>query len=142
MQSRKGGSGHSLGRAESRPLTRLRQAVLDILEQTQEPLTAYALLESLQAQRPATPAGVYRSLDYLVAHGLAHRIASRKAFVACRAAAHPHITEFLMCRACGQVIEIASGPLAAMVNDQIVQSGFIVETGTLELSGLCHSCQT
>lgn len=141
MYDSNGGSRRSSGSLGPGALTQLRRAVLDILMRTRQPLTAYELLESLQAQRSATPAGVYRSLHYLVTHGLAHRIASRKAFVACRQGAHAHINQFLMCRLCGGVTEVASGPVMMVVEGQSKRSGFRVEAGTLELSGICRPCQ-
>lgn len=131
----------SSGNHDSRILTRLRQAVLDILVRARQPLTAYEVLESLQAQRAATPAGVYRTLHYLIAQGLVHRIASRKAFVACQQAGHAHINQFLMCRLCGGVTELAGGPVVSVADDQGKRSGFLVETGTLELSGVCKPCR-
>ncbi len=43
-----------------------------VLLQASGPITAYELLDRLRAERSATAAGVYRSLDFLVAQGLAY----------------------------------------------------------------------
>ena len=55
--------------------------------------------------RPA-PITVYRALDFLLAHGLVHKIESRNAFIAC---SHPHDGEpaaLLICENCGMVAEL------------------------------------
>jgi Fur family zinc uptake transcriptional regulator len=122
-------------------LTRLRRQVFLVLAQASGPLTAYELLDRLRAERPATAAGVYRSLDFLVAHGLAHRLESRKAFVACAHPDHPHVSQFLICRRCGTTVELEDDRIASVVGEWSVRLGFTVEAETLEVSGSCSSCR-
>jgi hypothetical protein len=55
-------------------LTRLRRNVLMLVVSAEHPLTAYEILDLLRPKDPsATPAGVYRSLDFLTELGLVHR---------------------------------------------------------------------
>lgn len=122
-------------------LTRLRRQVFLILAQAPGPLTAYELLDRLRAERSATAAGVYRSLDFLVAHGLAHRLELRKAFVACAHPDHPHVSQFLICRRCGTTVELEDDRIASVVGEWSERLGFKVEAETLEISGSCSSCR-
>jgi Fur family zinc uptake transcriptional regulator len=121
-------------------LTRLRRHVFLILLRANGPITAYELLDRLRAERSATPAGVYRSLDFLVAHGLVHRLESRKAFVACAHPDHPHVSQFLICRACGAAVELEDDRIASVVGEWSRRLGFKVEAETLEVSGSCATC--
>jgi hypothetical protein len=72
----------------------------------ERPLTAYEILDLLRPKDPsATPAGVYRSLDFLTELGLVHRIKSAKSFIACAMPDHAHPSQMLVCRRCGTVVE-------------------------------------
>lgn len=122
-------------------LTRLRRQVFLVLAQAAGPLTAYELLDRLRTERSATAAGVYRSLDFLVAHGLAHRLESRKAFVACAHPDHPHVSQFLICRRCGTTVELEDDRIASVVDEWSERLGFTVEAETLEISGSCSACR-
>ena len=123
-------------------LTRLRRQVLGVLLEAEGPVTAYELLDRLRAERSATPAGVYRSLDFLVGHGLAHRLDSRKAFVACIHPDHPHVSQFLICRRCGTAVEVEDERISSVVGEWSQRLGFKVEAESLEVSGSCATCRT
>ena len=122
-------------------LTRLRRQIFWLLSRADGPMTAYELLDRLRSERSATAAGVYRSLDFLVAHGLAHRLESRKAFVACAHPDHPHVSQFLICRRCGTTVELEDERIASVVGEWSRRLGFEVEAETLEVSGSCSSCR-
>jgi Fur family transcriptional regulator, zinc uptake regulator len=92
-------------------LTPIRREVLEHLAASPAPIGAYDLIEKMHrasGRRPA-PISVYRVLDFLLEAGLAHRIESRNAYVAC---AHRHeasdLVVFMICDTCGCVTE-ASG---------------------------------
>jgi len=127
-------------------LTPLRQRVLDIVRRAAHPVTAYEILDLLRPHdASATPAGVYRSLDFLTHNGLAHRLETTKAFVACAMPHHAHEnhfmgSQFLVCRACGLAIEAQDSGLAAAVAALAHSHGFHVGQGTVEMSGLCPAC--
>ena len=123
-------------------LTRLRRQVLGLLLEAEGPVTAYELLDRLRAERSATPAGVYRSLDFLLAHGLVHRLDSRKAFVACIHPDHPHVSQFLICRRCGTAVEVEDERISSVVGEWSRRLGFEVEAESLEVSGSCATCRT
>jgi Fur family transcriptional regulator, zinc uptake regulator len=122
-------------------LTRLRRQVFMVLLQASGPITAYELLDRLRTERSATAAGVYRSLDFLVAQGLAHRLESRKAFIACAYPDHPHVSQFLICRRCGNTVEVEDDRIVSVVGEWSQRLGFEVEAETLEVSGSCSTCR-
>ncbi|MFI4979859.1 MAG: transcriptional repressor, partial [Nevskiales bacterium] len=93
-------------------LTELRRQVLGLILDAASPTGAYELLDRLrQTRRGAAPPTVYRALDFLLEHGLIHRVERLSAFVGCVAGctadplenAHTHAAQFLICRECGRV---------------------------------------
>jgi len=123
-------------------LTRLRRDALALLLAAERPLTAYEILERLRPKdRAATAAGVYRSLEFLTAHRLAHRIESSKAFVACVFPEHAHPSQMLVCRRCGTAVETEDRRVVEAAENLGRRLGFALDRGALELTGLCRSCQ-
>lgn len=121
--------------------TPLRRRVLEIVWRAHAPIGAYEILQSLQGEgRAAAPPTVYRALEFLLEHGLVHRLDSLNAFLGC---AHPerrHISEFLICTGCERVAEIDDARLRGAVEDSASAAGFAVRRLTIELQGLCPSC--
>jgi Fur family zinc uptake transcriptional regulator len=68
--------------AGAQRLTPIRRKVLEALAASHKPLGAYDVIDAVGGLRPA-PITVYRALEFLIALGLVHRIASRNAFLAC-----------------------------------------------------------
>ena len=123
-------------------LTRLRRNVLMLVLSAERPPTAYELLDLLRPSDPsATPASVYRSLEFLVGHGLVHRIESSKAFIACAMPDHQHPSQMLVCRRCGTAVETEDVRVAAAAEELGRRLGFALDRNTLELTGLCPSCR-
>jgi len=123
-------------------LTRLRCHALGLLLAAERPLTAYEILDLLRpTERAATPAGVYRSLDFLTGKHLAHRIESSKAFVACLFPEHAHPSQMLVCRRCGTAVETEDSGVAEAAENLGRRLGFALDRGALELTGLCASCR-
>ena len=131
-------------RTKSKTLSPHSQKVLDLLEKSQKPLSAYEILDKLRKHGIKAPPTVYRALDALVERGLAHRIESLNAFVACHGEDsshhHEHGAHFAICRACGTVAEIDDHRLIDALHDAGKSIKFRIEHETLELVGLCRSC--
>lgn len=132
--------------ARSARLTPIRRRVLELLWESHQPIGAYDLLERLNATGfSAQPPAVYRALDFLMAQGLAHRIASSSAYIGCAMASHeseePCAAHFVICRACGRASELADPQLQQALANAAQSIGFITENVTLEISGLCGACQ-
>lgn len=134
-------------RAQGARLTPIRRQVLEALYATHKPLGAYDLVAQLAAReesrgRPLAPVTVYRALDFLMEQGLAHRLASRNAFVACP---HGHgpgdLVAFLICEECGGVDERASAPLSQAVAGLLAGERFQAQRQVLEISGRCGHCR-
>lgn len=124
-------------------LTDMRRAVLRALLDSGKALGAYDLIERVAAgeRRPA-PVAIYRALDFLIANGLAHRIESRNAFIACP---HRHDADetviFFVCENCHRVVEESSQAIAAGLSLLARKRGFEVHANVLEIEGRCSSCR-
>ena len=128
-------------------LTDLRREVLGLILQQDAPTGAYDLLDQLRATRQgAAPPTIYRALDFLLEHGLIHRLERLSAFVGCVApedTGHDHAAhaaQFLICRQCGRVVEIDDPDLAHALADAARKAGFSVSKATIEAEGLCGAC--
>ena len=123
-------------------LTPLRRRVLELIWRGHAPVGAYDLLRALAAtQRSAAPPTVYRALDFLLAHGLVHRIESRNAFVGCAHPQQAHGGQFLICADCGVAAEVHDPRVDAAIGRRAAELGFAVRHKTVEVQGLCAPCQ-
>lgn len=124
-------------------LTRNQGLVLGTLTESSGPLSAYDILDRLRIEGLRAPLQVYRALDKLVERGLAHRLESLNAFVAC-ADAHCHrkgLIAFAICEGCGKVDEFADAVIEERLGDWAGAEGFKVERTTMEIRGKCSECQ-
>ena len=123
-------------------LTPLRRRVLEIVWQSHRPLGAYAILDVLSAEgRTAAPPTVYRALDFLLAHGLLHRIASLNAFVGCSDPGHRTSCQFLICEGCGTALELRDAGIEAAIERVGEERGFSGRRHTVEIAGRCPTCR-
>ncbi len=123
-------------------LTVLRRRVLEVVWGSHGPIGAYAILEALRAEGHAGgPPTVYRALDFLIAHGLVHRIERLNAFVGCRNPAHEHSGQFLICSGCGAAAELDDPAIADAVAAAAARLGFSVAGQTVEVEGRCPACR-
>ncbi|MDP1778241.1 MAG: transcriptional repressor, partial [Brevundimonas sp.] len=82
--------------AEGERMTPPRLRVLELLLAAGEPVKAYDLIARFgEDGQPAKPPTVYRALEFLERKGLAHRIASISAYVACTSGSIDHAAAFL-----------------------------------------------
>ncbi|MDP5307959.1 Fur family transcriptional regulator [Paracoccus spongiarum] len=122
-------------------LTPVRRRTLEILLEAHRAMGAYEVLDRLAAEGfGRQPPVAYRALDFLVEHGLAHRLQRLNAFAACLHPAKDHAPAFLICRACDQLAELAAAPVRAALSDLAQGAGFAVERATIEAVGLCAAC--
>ncbi|WP_159673210.1 Fur family transcriptional regulator [Andreprevotia sp. IGB-42] len=128
--------------ARGEKLTELRREVLSLLLANHGPIKAYDLLAALQKQRPgASPPTVYRTLDFLVAAGIVHRIDSLQSFVVCPTFHAPHQGVLLVCERCHGVEELDSPLWMETMRRELAGSGFAMNQHELEIKGLCRNCQ-
>lgn len=122
-------------------LTEIRRRVLEIVWANHRPVGAYDILDTLSAERGrVAPPTVYRALDFLVNQGLVHRIDRLNAFIGCPRPDEPHRAAFLLCRSCRGVVELETDALDKVLAAVARDSGFKVESRTVELAGLCGAC--
>lgn len=127
-------------------LTPGRQRVFAVLADAGAPMSAYDILEAMQAKQPERihPQTVYRALDFLCDSGLVHRIASTGQFMLCEhvQCSHSHRpSQFLVCRECGNVAEIElDKSYQESFSHQMRLCGFRPDTNGIEIHGLCERC--
>lgn len=122
-------------------LTPLRQRVLELLIDKHGPAKAYDLLPLLGEKGKAKPPTIYRALDFLVRMGLAHRLESLNAFVACDVGACARSTIFLICEKCGGAEEFDAGHALVDLTEAARHDGFSIRRTMIEASGVCSACQ-
>ena len=128
--------------AAGQTLTPLRRRALEILLDQSGPAKAYDLLPLLDTEHSsAKPPTIYRALDFLVRMGLAHRIESLNAFVACDIGACARSTIFLICEKCGGAQEFDAGHALIDLAEAAMADGFSIRRTMIEASGLCSACQ-
>ena len=128
--------------ASGAQLTPIRRRVLELVWSSHAPIGAYDILARLAAETgKVQPPTVYRALDFLKTQGLIHRIESRNAFIGCAQPEEEHAGQFLLCRSCGDAAELAADKAMAALERQAVAMGYRIEHRTVELEGLCPSCQ-
>jgi Fur family zinc uptake transcriptional regulator len=123
-------------------LTKNQLCVLEKLEASGAPLSAYTLLDQLRERGFRAPLQVYRALDALVKEGLVHRLESLNAFVAC-AEPHDHshsMTAFAICDQCGQVTEFSDHAVGHQLEDWVRSNGFAPKKAVIEFRGTCAKC--
>src|SRR5690606_21034009 len=123
-------------------LTRNQSLVLGALEKAETPLSAYSILDELRGDGLRAPLQIYRALEKLLDLGLAHRLESINAFVAC---AHPHchasgLIAFAICEKCGQVSEFSDDVVRDRLAAWSDREGFVAKRTTMEIRGECRAC--
>lgn len=123
-------------------LTKNQLLVMNELSKAGGPLGAYAILDQLRDRGFRAPLQVYRALDKLVEAGMVHKLESLNAFVACRQpGCENHETNaFMICESCGQTTEISDTALAKRLKKLARDIEFALQETTIELRGICGSC--
>lgn len=140
---------HILRRAETlcrergTRLTDQRKGVLQLLCLSDKPLSAYELLDRMRnvVKNPAPPT-VYRALDFLLEHGLVHKLESQHTYVGCAHPDHPHASQFLICNDCGEVAEVEDPSVSKSLKAAGKAIGFRTKRPVVELLGTCAQCTT
>ena len=123
-------------------LTENRRRVLDLLLEEHRPMGAYAILERLRAiGYSAQPPVAYRALEFLMEKGLAHRIESLNAYVACSDPENCTNPAFLVCQVCDRVAEAQADDRPSAAALAAGKIGFAIEQEFREARGTCPSCK-
>ena len=128
-------------------LTPLRIEVLLHLRQHPGGIKAYDLLSNLQSIKPGiAPMSIYRTLDFLVASGLVHKVDATSSFIVCEHGHHDHQEHgapvMLICERCGQAKEICDSEVLESLQASLAHihalNGF--QAHGLEIKGNCRQC--
>jgi Fur family transcriptional regulator, zinc uptake regulator len=125
-------------------LNEMQTRIRELLSRAQKPLSAYDLIDALREHGRVAPPTVYRALQKLIDEGLAHRLETRNAYVACRdqgrSCGHRHRAGFMICRACGRTLEFGDGEIERLLLNTAARGGFSAERVAIEIQGLCADC--
>ncbi|HHU05973.1 MAG TPA: transcriptional repressor [Clostridiales bacterium] len=121
--------------------TRHRAAVLSILEQSQQPLSAEEIFMELKAREmPANLSTVYRILDVLTSNNMLQKlnITGGKSLYEYNRMVHRH---HLLCLGCKKILAIGSCPLGDFEKDLAKKTDFSIEGHKLDIYGYCPECR-
>ncbi|MAN75454.1 MAG: transcriptional repressor [Henriciella sp.] len=121
-------------------MTKIRRKVLRLLLESEEPSKAYDLLANLDGEGAAKPPTIYRALDFLQEAGLAHKIESLNAYVACGHTSHKHSAVFLICEECGAAEELHAVATNEALRAETEAAGFRMRQAVIEARGVCRDC--
>ncbi len=120
--------------------TELRYTVLKLIWMNHRPAKAYDILAKLGNVASAKPPTVYRTLDFLIENGLAHKLNSLNAYVGCSHPLKHQECYFLICSDCGEVKECCSDALTQAIDKTTHNTQFRPQHVTLEIAGRCEEC--
>jgi Fur family ferric uptake transcriptional regulator len=136
-------------RGQHERVTRARQAVIEVLDATDEHLAADEIVARAEASAPGVHrATVYRALSTLGELGLithTHVGGSATVYhlavpeVSAQAASGPHA--HLQCTSCSAVIDVPADVLDSLISRVDQEVGFLVEPHHAALLGLCSDCR-
>lgn len=128
-------------------MTKARLAVIECLEQAQEPLTAREILDHVERNRSAAnidPVTAYRILERFEEYGLVHQIAPSGRYLPCthlRCAQNYHV--LLHCSHCQKVQEehIPTEVISSFFWYLKNTLAFKAERHVFQMDGVCRQCQ-
>jgi Fur family zinc uptake transcriptional regulator len=129
-------------KTQSQTLTDKQQRVLNVLQRSEAPLGAYALLDELREDGFKAPLQIYRALDKLQECGLVHKLDSLNAYMACthEGCRKHRMVAFMICKKCGLVEELSKTDVSKEVMQMCQERQFQMQQATLEMHGLCEKC--
>ena len=124
-------------------LTKNQEIVLNLLENSGEPLKAYTILSDTQKKGIKAPTQVYRALDKLIEIGKVHKIESKNSYVACNISNCTAMTStsFLICEKCEKVTELEKENLKSFFGGISERLNFEYSDHNLEIFGFCNTCK-
>ena len=122
-------------------LTPQRQAVLKIIMESRNHLSAEAIYKRVKEEYPAIGlTTIYRTLNILSDLGLiceVYAAGNCRSYLVRRAVEHHH----LICSECNKVVEFTDCDLTDIERKLSEGTGFKIKEHLLEFAGICPSCQ-
>jgi Fur family zinc uptake transcriptional regulator len=127
--------------AQGYKATKPRKLVLEVLEETEKPLSPYDIQEILrQHGKHLNHVTIYRILGLLCSLNLAHKMLSSGGFVKCNLRNAEGCHRFMVCQQCGVIQEFADKALCREESEVALNLGFHADHHLSEFSGLCSDC--
>ena len=126
---------------KNQTLTKNQRIVLNLLQDSGEPLKAYFILDSLKKEGLNSPLQVYRALDKLVELGKIHKVESLNSFIICNNSNCASNTAFTICERCGKIKEIKNNNLTEGVNELVRENKLNITRYNLEFYVVCKTCK-
>jgi len=121
--------------------TPVRQQVFTLMAEHQGAISAYDLLEKLQAfDSKAKPPTIYRALEFLLENHFIHRIESLNAYIMCCHLGCEHPMQLLICNNCKDIIELSDPVIDEAFSLKASQFNFRITNQVIEAHGLCDTC--
>jgi Fur family transcriptional regulator, ferric uptake regulator len=119
--------------------TRQRQAVLEVVQQSQQHPDAAHIFDAVRQLVPSISLGtVYRSLEALVKEG--HLLQIQQPGMPTRYDARIENHAHFVCDSCGQVVDVFIALPDQTQNVAAVLEGYQVQTARVEFHGRCARC--
>ncbi|OGN95673.1 MAG: hypothetical protein A2Z77_07805 [Chloroflexi bacterium RBG_13_51_36] len=127
--------------AQGYKATRPRKLVLEVLEESEKPISPYDIQGILRTRgKQINHVTIYRTLDLLCRLNLAHKMMSGGGFLKCSLNAAEGCHRFMVCQDCGAIQEFANKELCREENQLARDLGFHTEHHLSEFYGLCSGC--
>lgn len=127
-------------RARGYRMTPQRMAILHVLHHNSRHLSPVEVYEQARRELPSlTETTVYRTLEFLAENGLARQALTGNGHLAYEIARHEH--HHLICRNCGNEMEVAHELIRSMYQILESKSGYKLTDSHLTFFGLCTNCQ-
>jgi len=127
-------------RAAGLRVTPQRQAIIQVLEESDRPLNVEEILSRMAGYRSGIPT-VYRNLQQFAEQGWVESMVGSDQvmrFVRCHSSEHHH---HLQCEGCGRMVEVEGCGLGKALKHMETESGFLITRHQLQLFGLCPACR-
>lgn len=122
-------------------MTSQRLAILHVLHHTGTHLSPTEIFEAAKREQPSlTEPTVYRTLEFLAQNGLVRSAHKWNGHLVYEIAQHKH--HHLICRSCGEEIEVEHAILDDVYQKLETTSGYQLTDSHLTFFGLCPDCQT
>lgn len=120
-------------------VTESRKSVLNVLEETHEPLTAEIIFERVKKQHSLDYSTVYRILSIFAQKNIIIRNAGGDGIFYYQLNDHHH-SHYLVCSECHKRVPIDGCPLDEISKKLIENTGFLLKGHNLEFIGECPEC--
>ena len=124
-------------------LTFLRKLVyLIIYRSKNKGITAYQILDFIKINKPkAAPITIYRSLSFLLHNKLIVKLGRKNKYYIRKETKYSEVSIYMICSNCGLVEKITDFNFKIILEDIMLQRGYIPNDDFIEIIIICPKCQ-